>query len=112
MFKKRKRTRLAGYDYSTKGKYFVTICTKQNGNVLGKIRNDEILLNEEGQIVKSVWEELSNHNKNIDLHEFIIMPDHIHGIIEIREEVDRGLSEIIRQFKTFSSRQINDVRST
>ncbi len=111
-------TRLQGWNYSKAGYYYITICTKNKKNLFGKIEKGQMILNEKGFIVKDTWENLKEHYKNIELHEFIIMPDHVHGIIEIKN-VETGLkpistlkkyslSEIIRGFKTFLSRKINE----
>jgi REP element-mobilizing transposase RayT len=66
--------------------------------------------------VSDCWFDLPNHYSNIILDEFIVMPDHVHGIIIIRNVSDKkpnhGLSEFIRAFKSFSSRRINEYRRT
>ena len=114
----RKPNRLRGYDYSKNGYYFVTICAQDLVEWFGKIENDQMVLNECGQIVSECWRDLPNHYRNIKLDEAIIMPNHIHGIIIIENNVGNGfkpfptkihgLSEIMRGFKTFSSRKINN----
>jgi putative transposase len=80
---RRKSIRLQGYDYSQEGVYFVTLVTKHREPLFGEIINGEMSLNEFGEIVKFTWHDLLNHNPNIDLDEFIIMPNHVHGIINI-----------------------------
>ena len=116
---KRKRNRLKDYDYSQEGYYFVTVCTHNKQSLFGFIDNGKVELNDIGNIVDFTWGDLINHNE-IKLHEYIIMPDHIHGIIEICSRRERsvtvpqklnnycGIPEIIRQFKTFSSKRINE----
>ncbi|WP_455638391.1 transposase [Parabacteroides sp.] len=112
--------RLQGYDYSREGLYFVTICVQNRLNIFGEITNGEMKLNEKGKVVEKTWLDLPNHNPNIILDIFCIMPNHFHGIIEITGSVGAGskpaqnspnhsLSEILRQFKTFSSRRINQL---
>ena len=165
-------TRLKSWDYSKNGYYFVTICTKNRDYLFGDILDDNMVLNEYGMDVLSEWDNLPGHYKHITLDEFIVMPNHVHGIIMINsipvdidlreiglkktylnmtglieigketglieEEKETGLieigketgketglkpvstnkteeyslSEIIRGFKTFSSRKINDRRNT
>jgi len=125
IIKKRKPIRLKEYDYSLEGSYFVTICTKDHEDVLGQIVDSEIRLNQYGEIVQSCWNELPSHYSNILLDEFVIMPNHVHGIIIIINDVvgaglrpaptrDKRypLSEIIRAFKSFSARRINEIRNT
>lgn len=84
----RKKIRLKNYDYSKPGCYFVTICSKNNGDIFGHIVNDKIILNKYGKIVKKIWTEIPEHFQHVELDEYIIMPDHIHGIIK---NVCRGL---------------------
>ena len=122
--KHRRRTpRLKGYDYSSDGAYFVTICTYNRECTLGDIINGEMRLNEYGNIVKTVWHGLTHHYKYMELDEFVIMPNHIHGIIILQDAVGagfkpaptikhHGLTEIVRGFKTFSSRSINQRHNT
>lgn len=89
MLPKRKQIRLKGYDYSQNGYYFVTICTQDKGNVLGGIQEDNMKLSQIGSMVEEWWLELANKYPNIKLYEYILMPNHIHGIIEI-ETVGAG----------------------
>ena len=75
-----------------------------------------------GKIIESTWHDIPNHNPHIELDAFIIMPNHVHCIIIINDFVGAGsepsptrthdLSEIIRQFKTYSTRRINQFRNT
>lgn len=123
----RKRLRLEGYDYSTPGAYFVTICTHKRLDIFGKIEQALMLLNENGKILEYCWRDLINHYCYIKLDEFIIMPNHFHGIVWIVSRtssvfpvgcssklhptgnIQHGLPEIIRGLKTFSSRRINEI---
>ena len=115
--------RLQDYNYSQEGAYFVTICTKDKKWSLGKIVNQKFLDTSQSKIVRRCWLDLPNHYPECLLDEFIIMPNHIHGIIIINRKVETGfkpvstqshysLSEIIRGFKTFSAKQINKIQST
>ncbi|MEI6222674.1 MAG: transposase [bacterium] len=114
-YPQRKNTRLKHYDYSQNGWYFVTICARSREHILGEIKNEEMILNENGKIIQTCWQQLPQHYENCILDTFITMPNHVHGIIQIdnnlsttSEKRKHGLSEIIRGFKTFSSRKIND----
>ncbi|HRE40977.1 MAG TPA: transposase [Ignavibacteria bacterium] len=82
-FQKRKSIRLKDFDYSKEGLYFITICVHNHECLFGKIENDNLLLNELGKVANNFWIEIPNHFPSVELHEFIIMPNHIHGIIEI-----------------------------
>lgn len=123
-FTDRKTIRLKDYDYTKPGYYFVTINTDKNIQNVSKIINGKIELNESGKIIDMVWNDLPKHYPNCKLDEYIIMPNHVHGIIKLincREEliiipdknvktkkINHGLPEIIRGFKTFSSKTINE----
>lgn len=75
--------RLKYWDYSADGYYFVTICTKNKINYLGEIVDGKMHLNNVGYIAKKYWQEIPNHYKHMKLDSFIIMPNHIHGILKI-----------------------------
>jgi len=81
----RRSIRLKGYDYSQPGAYFVTICTHKTHSLFGKIVNGEMQLNDLGKAVQFTWNDLVNHVDNIELGPFVIMLNHIHGIIQIIE---------------------------
>jgi len=132
---RRKTLRLREYDYTTPGAYFVTICVNNKKPILGKIVGEEIILAKVGEIVREVWHNLPGYYTTIELDEFIVMPNHVHGIIWILgsspppDAVGAGLSparsdreglrpsptkahslalpEIVRAFKSFSAREVN-----
>lgn len=81
----RRSIRLKGYDYSSEGAYFITICTQNMECLFGEIVEGNIVLNDIGRIVENEWLKTSIIRRNIELDEFIIMPDHFHGIIVINE---------------------------
>ncbi|GEM_PF-2156884 len=134
----RKPTRLAGYDYSQSGGYFVTICTHDKKQFLSEVNQGQVILTEYGDVVANQWSDLPNYYNHVMLDHFVIMPNHIHGIVVLvdRQQVNEkiqatvgeglqtfpyknsdqpkrhGLSEIIRGFKTYSSRRINELRDT
>jgi len=90
--KKRERVklRLSDYDYAQKGLYFVTICTHRKKCLFGDINDNVMQLNDAGRMVEYQWHDLENRYKNIKLHEYVVMPNHLHGIIEIVQK-DRVL---------------------
>ncbi len=111
--------RLQGFDYSTTGYYFITICTADKGPRFGSINNGQMVLNDSGTIVEDAWRDLSNHYANLQLDEFIVMPNHFHAIAILDQgNVDRfenlslrndhDLPEIVRGFKTWSARRVNE----
>ena len=73
--------RWQNWDYRNEGAYFITICTKNRKHYFGKIVDDKIDLSCVGIIADILWYEIKNHSKNVELGEFIVMPNHIHGII-------------------------------
>ena len=116
----RRSIRLRGYDYSQPGWYFVTICTQNRIHLFGAIIDNEMVLNDTGKMVEQIWNDLPNHYAHVILNEFVVMPNHIHCIIELADNpapnglpapTRHGLPEIIRGFKTFSSRRINELRN-
>jgi REP element-mobilizing transposase RayT len=108
-------SRLKGYDYSEPGSYFITICSKNREPLFGEIKNENVKLSEIGKIVTDCWFDLPNHYPNIILDEFIVMPNHVHGIIKIEKRpeitINHGIPEFIRAFKSFSSRRINELNT-
>jgi len=81
--KKRKQIRLGGYDYSLSGYYFATICTQDRECILGNIVNGKMKINNIGKMVDKFWLKLPKRFDNIELNEYQIMPNHLHGIIRI-----------------------------
>jgi REP element-mobilizing transposase RayT len=79
----RRSIRLKGYDYSQAGAYFVTVCVKNKENSLGKIIDGEMFLSEIGKIAEKCWNEIPIHYPHVQLDKYIIMPNHIHGILKI-----------------------------
>lgn len=77
----RKSIRLKGYDYTNPGAYFVTLCIKNRECLLGEIRNREMILNDFGNIIAYHWKNIPTHFQNAKLDEFVVMPNHFHGIL-------------------------------
>jgi len=79
----RRSIRLKGYDYSQAGLYFVTICCKNREHFFGYISQQTMYLNDAGKMIASEWLKLPARFPDIHLHEFVIMPNHFHAIIEL-----------------------------
>jgi REP element-mobilizing transposase RayT len=79
----RRSLRLKGYDYSQAGAYFVTICTQNRECTFGGVDDGELRLNDAGRVVWSVWDELPPRFPGLELDAFVVMPNHVHGIIVI-----------------------------
>ena len=94
---KRRSIRLKEYDYSQEGLYFVTICVNVGANgirphIFGEVINGEMVLNDVGKIVHNEWLKTSDIRSNVQLDAFIVMPNHVHGIIVITHD-DRGVCD-------------------
>ena len=87
MLRERKATRLKGFDYSTNNLYFVTSCVQDRICCFGEITDGTMYLNTFGKIVKSQWIWLARQYPYVKLHAFIVMPNHVHGIIEINRDI-------------------------
>ncbi len=128
---KRRSLRFKNYDYAEQGAYFVTICTKNRECLFGDAVNGEMVLNAAGDMVRKVWDELHVNYQGIETDQFIIMPNHVHGIVLLNtgpahnrrglinqtptsmkwimmKNPDQILGKIIRHFKAKSSKQIRD----
>jgi putative transposase len=116
--RRRRSLRLQEYDYSQAGAYFVTICVQGRECLLGEIVEGEMQLNNYGKIARDCWHDLPHHYVNIELDAFVVMSNHMHGIIVLvgaglrPAPTNPPLSKIIRAFKSFSSRKINELRNT
>jgi len=126
----RQSIRLRGYDYSSAGAYFVTICAWQRECLFGEVNGGVTELSPYGRIVLNAWQDLPRHYRHIELDEFVVMPNHVHGIIVLHDDDSagcdvraglkpaltaaptkrHGLPEIVRGLKTFSARRINQLR--
>lgn len=119
MSQKRKNIRLKKYDYSQPGCYFITICTQHHLCLFGSIKNNEITLNDAGEMINKWWEELTKKYQHIQLHHSLIMPNHFHGIIQIINPrvaippnitdndpvVGADLPQMIQWFKTMTTNE-------
>ena len=83
----RRTIRLRGYDYSWVGAYFITICIRNGKHLFGHIVDGKMILNEYGIIAHNEWLKTHNIRSNVQLGEFIVMPNHVHGIIVITDNI-------------------------
>ncbi len=82
----RKNTRMKQWDYSSDGLYFVTICVKHRAHVLGTVRKGKMILNEWGKTAHECWQEIPIHFPGVDIDQFVVMPNHVHGIVVLRDD--------------------------
>jgi putative transposase len=113
----RRSIRLKGYDYSQPGSYFVTICTEGKEHLFGQVVEGEMHRNELGDCVARCWKWLAQQYPYIDLDEWIIMPNHLHGIIVIADRAGasrtakrKTLGRLVGAFKTVSTADSNELR--
>ncbi|MBU1045247.1 MAG: transposase [Candidatus Omnitrophica bacterium] len=109
--KTRKLNRFKNYNYSTNGYYFVTICSNDRQDIFGNFTNNvgaplacaRIELSKIGQIINNQWNDIPNQYDNVEIIEYVIMPNHIHGIIKLgatARVAPTGLGKIIGTFKS------------
>jgi REP element-mobilizing transposase RayT len=103
---RRHSIRLKGYDYSQAGLYFITICCQSRICHFGKIKTNKMILNDLGEIAQQCWLEIPQHFPHALLHEYVVMPNHIHGIIELSGMVGaKNLSPLQHGAKNLSPLQ-------
>lgn len=96
--------RLKNWDYSNEGYYFITICTKNNQCLFGEIINQKMILSDVGEIAYQNWLDIPNHFSNVELDEFVIMPNHIHGIMVLNSNKEDSTNSIDLSKDTFFSK--------
>jgi REP element-mobilizing transposase RayT len=116
----RKSIRLSGYNYAQEGLYFITLCVQDRENIFGSISNGILTLNTIGKIAQKEWLNTIEVRDNVELHEFIIMPNHIHGIVEITKDKSKTednigfksptqtIGAIVRGYKIATIKQIKE----
>ena len=125
----RRSLRLQGYDYGRAGGCFVTICAHERACLFGAVVGREVRLNAFGDIVRACWEEIPAHFPNVEMDSFVIMPNHLHGIVRLvtaagarhtvplpgerfGRPVAGSIPTIIRSFKAAVTKRINRHRRT
>lgn len=114
-----RRLRLRGYDYSSPGDYFVTICTEQRMCLLGEVVTGAMVPNPAGVVIESWWDSIARCFPGVMTDEFIVMPNHVHGIIMTGYDPDLtggepvpSLSKIVQWFKGMTTKDyITGVRT-
>jgi putative transposase len=104
----RQTIRLKGYDYSLPGKYFITICTLNRECLLGEIRERKLIVSPAGEIVRREWLHTPIVREEIELDAFVIMPNHLHGIISIHSRRGNPLDRPAYRSITNRTFQRND----
>ena len=123
----RHTVRLPEYDYSQRGAYFLTICTHERRPLFGLVVGPSVQLSPAGKIVNECWREIPAHFPNVEAPIHVVMPNHIHGIIVIRQQLAKtpnaensrrlgahtpgSIPAIVRSFKAITTRRIRDTVS-
>ena len=125
--RRRRSIRLQGYDYSQAGVYFVTIVTQGRACLFGEVVDGIVHLNSTGRMISDCWQWLESQYPCVALDEYVLMPNHLHGLIMITDNVRRGgsrtaptgadspagkrkpLGRLIGAFKTVSTKQFNSA---
>ena len=107
----RRSIRITDFDYSQSGWYYVTICTFNGECLFGNVNKGMMMLNEVGKNVDRCWLNIPDHYPNANLHDYIIMPNHIHGIIEIiNEDVGvQNLEPLQHRFQQIIPRSVGSI---
>lgn len=105
----RRSIRLKGYDYASFGAYFVTLCIQDRVSLLGRMDGAVVVLSAAGQMVQHAWEGIPDHYAAVDVDTFVIMPNHIHGIVLLRGADHPGdavtaLGDVVKRFKSVTTR--------
>lgn len=135
----RKSIRLPYYDYTDVGAYFITLCVADHRCLFGEVREPEVVLNPMGQIALAMWEEIPVHFPQVQLDQFVVMPNHIHGILFITDKAQQveqthpqrtqhaaslrpmrafgslqsgSLGSMVRSYKSAVTRQVNLLKQT
>ncbi len=116
-----KPRRLRGYDFASCGEYFVTVVTRDRGEVLGRVEGATVRLFPAGEAVRDAWTDLPRRFPFLRLDEFVVMPNHIHGILVLVPSDERALDQpavrpgrvhldiVLQVFKSISTIEVNRV---
>jgi len=107
----RRSIRLSGYDYSQAGAYFITICTQDRACLFGDVVDGEMRLNDAGRVAQQCWRQIPAHFPNVELDEFVVMPNHVHGILVITDVGAKNFSplHLTEQIPHGTSRTIGSI---
>ena len=105
----RRSIRLKGHDYAQPGAYFVTVCTRGRACLFGHVLNGEMHPNDAGEVVREQWLRTAQMRPNVELDAFMIMPNHLHGIVVIHETCRGTLQRAPTQTERFGQPTSNSI---
>jgi len=129
-FPQRQSVRLKRYDYSSSGGYFVTICADGKRCLFGSVVNERMVLNEWGAVADRQWQDLPAHHPNVELDYYVVMPNHVHGILLIHgqqpgtagraptfprtfgQAIAGSLATVVGSYKSGVTRRVNALRTS
>lgn len=98
----RQSMRLANYDYTHSGVYFITICTYRFADLFGRIVDGKMLLNELGPLVAEEWQSTAAVRPSVEVDLYVVMPNHIHGLLHISNDKSGKIPELSRKMRANS----------
>jgi REP element-mobilizing transposase RayT len=107
--KNRKNIRWRIWDYRWDAAYFITICTKNREHFFGHIHNEEMVLSNVGVLADVFWHEIKNHAKHITLDAFVVMPNHIHGILILEGNEIEDIITSENRFQNIGKNSISSI---
>jgi REP element-mobilizing transposase RayT len=106
-YPQRRHPRLAGFDYTTSGYYFVTICTQRPLPLFGTVEEGTMRLRPGGEMVQQAWRDLLALHPGVSVDIDIAMPDHVHAIVVLEDDPQRALSlsDLMHRYKSLTTRR-------
>jgi REP element-mobilizing transposase RayT len=109
-YPQRRSVRAPAYDYATPGAYYITVVTENRVCLFGAVQDDRFVADPAGAVVARIWHELPGRFPSLDLDRFVVMPNHVHGVLWLTETsvAQRvSLSAAVGAFKSLAAREIN-----
>lgn len=101
----RKRLRLSGYDYANSGVYFITVCVKNRLRLFGRVESQVMKCSAAGQMVEYWWQEIAHKYAGIQIMDYVIMPNHVHGLLHLHDGTSTvpSIPDALRWFKSMTT---------
>ena len=122
----RRSIRIKGYDYTQGGAYFITICVRGRECLLGSVVDSQVQLSQYGEIADACWQAIPDHFEHVEIDAFVVMPNHIHGIVcianrdpgkalassseHIGKPVSGSIPTIVRSYKAAITKGVNQLQ--